>query len=193
MDKVVIKNKILYILFNTLFAIPLLLIGLFGMSFLNIILYGIGIALVFYGILSFFPSIVVKIGIFDRFGNEYVATNLFYRIGVLIATIIAAGMIAYLPDFLGEMELMLFIFLVTSAVVVGLGVMLANENTKFYITNLTKEIGLFVPMAYVLAGSMFILDLALGIGEWVRIVAMILAFALHVFRCYLVFTQAAFR
>ncbi|MBO5906856.1 MAG: hypothetical protein J6Q85_01705 [Clostridia bacterium] len=193
MDKKVLKNRILYILFNSLFALPLLLIGILGMSLLNIILYGIGIALVFYGIISFFPSIVVKIGIFDRFGNEYVATNLFYRIGVLVATIIAAGMIAYLPDFLGEMELMLFIFLVISGVAVGLGVMLANENTRFYISPLTREIGLLVPMAYVLAGAMFILDLAFGIGAWLRILVMVLAFAFHVLRCYLVFTQAAFR
>ncbi len=193
MDKKALKSRILYILFNSLFALPLLALGIFGVGFLNIVLYGIGIALVFYGILSFFPSIVVKIGIFDKFGNEYVATNLFYRIGVLVATIIAAGVIAYLPTFLGEMELMLFIFLVISALAVGLGVMLAHENTKFYISNLTKEIGLFIPMAYVLAGAMFILDLALGIGAWLRIVVMILAFLFHAFRCYLVFTQAAFR
>ncbi len=189
----VLKNKILFILFNALFALPLLALGIFGMSFLNIVLYAVGIVVALYGFLAFFPSIVVKIGIFDKFGNEYVATNLFHRLIVLIITIIAAGIIIYLPTFISDAELLLFIFIIISAVAIGLGVMVTYENAKHYISDLTKEIGLFVPMAYILAGAMFILDAAAGVGAWLRIVVMILAFLFHAFRCYLVFTQSDFR
>lgn len=184
------KSKILYIVFNALFAIPLLLMSILGMTLINYVLYVIGVIIILIGVLSFFPSIVVKTGIFDEFGNEYVATNLFERLATLGITILIGGAVTMLPSFLNMPSFFGYVAIV--ALAVGLGVKITAENNKYYLYPSTIIIGQFVPFAYIVGGAAFLVEAAFSIGIWFRILVMSLAFILHLVRAVLVFRQSAF-
>ncbi len=176
-----VKSRVLYFIFHILFALILLLLSIVGENLLKIFLYPIGIAIILVGLVSFFPSIIVKTGIFDSYGNEYVATNLFERIGVLAATVLIGGCIMILPDFFDVPTFCGFaaMFLFASAI----GMKIGAENRKYsYIENYKKYLGQFVPLVYMAAAAVYLAAEIFGVGPWLRIVAMAVAFAFHACR-----------
>ena len=184
------KNRFFYIFLNAIFAAPLLLLSILGMLVIDFVLYIIGAVVILIGLISFFPSIVVKIGIFDEFGNEYVATNLFERIAAAVITCLIGGAIAMLPQFLSMPSF--FAYIGIMALAIGLGFKLRAENAKYYMSDMTKMIGQLIPFVYMLAGAAFMIGEAFEIGIWFRILVMAIAFALHVYRVIAVNQQAAF-
>lgn len=176
-----VKSRVLYFIFHILFAAILLLLSIIGEDLLKIFLYPIGIAIILVGLVSFFPSIIVKTGIFDSYGNEYVATNLFERIGVLAATILVGGCIMILPDFFDVPTYCGFaaMFLFASAI----GLKIGAENRKYnYIEDYKKYLGQFVPLVYMAAAAVYLAAEIFSVGPWLRIVAMVVALAFHVCR-----------
>ena len=184
------KNKLIYILLNAVFAVPLLLMSILGMTLINYVLYAIGALIVLIGVISFFPSIVVKTGIFDEFGNEYVETNLFERLATLGITVLVGGAVAMLPSFLNMPSF--FGYIAITALAVGLGVKITAENSKYYLSGSTVILGQFLPLAYIIGGAAFLLEAAFSIGIWFRILVMSIAFLLHILRAVLVFRESAF-
>lgn len=184
------KNRFLYILFNALFAVPLLALGILGSLVLDFALLIIGGLIILIGVVSFFPGLIVKIGIFDDFGNEYVATNFVERIISSIVICLIGGAITGLPKFLDMPSF--FAYAAIMAIAIGLGVKLRSENEKLYLSDATKTVGQFLPLAYMLAGAAFMLVEAFSLSILVRIGVMALAFALHVYRIVAVNMQASF-
>ena len=175
------KSRVKYYLFHSVFSIILLLLSIIGVKLLNIFLYPIGAAVILLGVLSFFPSIIVKTGIYDSLGNEYVATNLFERIGVLVGTVLIGGAIMILPQLLELPSYLGFVSIVVFASVIGLKI--GSENRKYhYIDESKKYIGQFVPLTYIAAGAVYLVESIFDVGAWLTILAMALAFAFHAFR-----------
>ncbi len=175
------KSRIKYYLFHSFFSIILLLLSIIGLNLLNFFLYPIGAAVILVGVVSFFPSIIVKIGIFDSLGNEYVATNLFERIGVLVGTVLVGGAIMVLPQLLELPSYLGFVSIVVFASAIGLKIGSENRNYH-YIDDSKKYIGQFVPLVYIAAGAVYLVESIFNVGAWLSILAMALAFVFHVFR-----------
>ena len=184
------KNRFLYILFNALFAVPLLALAVLGMLVLDFALYIVGGLVILIGVVSFFPGLIVKIGIFDDFGNEYVATNFVERIISSIVICLIGGAITILPQFLDMPSF--FAYAAIMAISIGLGMKLRSENEKLYLSDATKTIGQFLPLAYMLGGAAFMLVEAFALSILIRIGVTALAFGLHVYRIVAVNMQASF-
>jgi hypothetical protein len=155
------KGKLWFTFFHFFFILAFIAIAVIGMVLIERVFLGIGFAVILIGVVSFFFGHQFITGIYDKYGNEYYATNIRYKLLLLLSFIVVGAAVAELPKYFEQAESVLIgIILALFGIIVG--VRMNNENYEwynehYYLRAFTASIGRIVPVAYIFGAGIYAL------------------------------------
>lgn len=154
-------GKLWFTVFHFFFILAFIAIAVIGMILVEYVFLGIGGAIILIGIISFFFGHQFITGIYDKYGNEYYATNIRYKLVLLLSFVVVGAAIAGIPEyFQGAEHVLIGIILALLGIMVG--VRMNNENYEWYaehdwVRAFTAESGRIVPVAYIFGAGIYAL------------------------------------
>ncbi len=188
-----VKGKLGFSFFHFLFILVFIAIAVMGMVLIEYVFLGIGGAIILIGVVSFFFGHQFITGIYDKHGNEYYATNIRYKLILLLSFIVAGAAVAGLPEAFGAPYFLIGIILAILGIIVG--VRTNHENYEWYayssdISGFTAALGRLVPVVYIFGAGLYAM-----LWESVPVIAsiiIVLCALFHLFRTVCVFNDKPF-
>ena len=155
------KGKLWFTVFHIFFILAFIAIAVVGMILVEYVFLGVGFAIILIGVISFFFGHQFITGIYDKYGNEYYATNIRYKLILLLSFIVVGAAVAGIPEyFKGAESILIGIILALLGIIVG--VRMNNENYEWYsesycLRAYTAAIGRIVPVAYIFGAGIYAL------------------------------------
>ena len=187
------KGAFGFSLFHFFFILVFMAMAVVGVIFMEYLFFGLGAAIIAIGILSFFVGHQFITGIYDKDGNEYYATNIQYKLIVLLAFVVAGAAVMELPKQFGLPHFLVGIIMAVIAVFVG--VRMNHENYEWYemgsdISEFTASLGRLVPVVYMFALGAYCM--LYHVNAIIAAAFIIVAALFHLFRVICVYSNRPF-
>lgn len=168
------KNFLIAHIIVIILSIALSYFGIFMLKILCFILGGI---VMLYGIIALLNTYVLT-GVFDRFNNEYIVTNLEGNIWTLIFSFLFGAYIMTIPFLEGETALKLFLF-VPAGILIWV---LTKEFEKFEDDKLVSILDIVVIFLYLGTGVLYNLLLETEGVTQLCVIPISIGVLVHIFR-----------
>lgn len=183
-----------FVLYHLFFAAAILAIAIFGLTLIEYVFFAIGGVIVIIGFFATFVGLEFITGIYDKYGNEYYATNFKYKLILGFSIFLIGAAVAGIPKMFGEASALLAAIISTFIVwVVGIKMMGENVNWGRYdLNNSTLLLGKLVPIMYMASACLFIVSSAFSWPPVVLIIFASICAATHLVRIVLVLKDNPF-
>lgn len=182
-----------FVLYHLFFAAAILAVSILGLTLVKYVFWALGGVIIVIGILSGIIGIEFITGIYDKYGNEYYATNFQYKLLLGFSIVIIGAAVAGIPEYFDTPELLAAIFTVLLAWLVGIKMMCENINWEgCKLSNTTRMFGKIVPILYIISAGFYMVSLAYGLPPIFLIIVASICTITHIVRAVMVLRDNPF-